>query len=734
MNKYLIAPLLACVCAGFTVVAQAQVMDDVQIRQDGANAVVQVNFVTPVQYSRSVSARASDVVQVFYKVLPTRTTLVLETAERRLKEGGKIPLIIVRDESDTKTTVTNVNRKLVIAFNKPVKFKVRPGKTNRNIEVVLEGLGDSVKAVQAANTKQAPGAAAVVPPTPEVLANQEIEASAVAMLANAQSSFDAGQYDAATDTLNKLLNLPPNSSSRKAQELAGLARLNAGDKARAATEFDTFLKLYPTGPDSDRVRQLLASLPKIGPEPALQAKVDTPATSTTSGSVSMFYYGGNSATCTEDLQNSLLGCQELLNPNAGLSSATQKQLQTSLDMNWRYRDTEKDMRFVVRDSLTKDYLKGTNKERLSALYFDYKSLTKGASVRVGRQSPTGGGVLYRFDGLQAGYTFAPKWKANVVAGKPTDSLLEANRSFYGMSVDAEALTKELSGSAFLIQQTIDGEVDRRGIGADLRYFKGGLSGSAQLDYDTMIKKVNIATLQGNWQMNDATSFNLLLDRRTTPILALGNVLFYQSGTLKQRVSELIQGGQTAEQLRDFVNANTAYQNQFQMGVNRTLSENWQVGADFSVTSVDAIPAISDPLNIDSVTGLPVVRAATAASGNLWSMGVHLTGSNLYSARDTNLFNVSFTGGPNDHGTLLSYNNMTSLGEKWQLEPSVKYYTSSNNTTGTRDTWTLGMRGTFRVRNQISLESEVTYELTDQAGATTSSSTSTNYYLGARVDF
>ena len=721
INSYLLTPLIACVCAGFSVSAQAVVLDDVQLRQEGANAVLQISFVTPVQYSRSVSARASDVVQAFYTVLPTRTTLNLDNTERRLKAGGQIPSFSVRDESAAKTSVTSTNRRLVVSFAKPVKFKVRSGKTNRSIELVLEGLGESVKAVQVANAKPVPAAAVVVLPTPEVLANQEIEASAKTLLATAQSAFDSGQYDAATESLNKLLNLPPSGSSRKAQELAGLARLNAGDKARAATEFETFLKLYPTGPDSDRVRQLVATLPKIGPAPELVAKVDAPPTSTTSGSVSSFYYGGNSATCTEDKQNSLLGCQELLNPNAQLSSATQKQLQTSLDLNWRFRDTEKDMRFVFRDSSTADFLKNTSKERLTAMYFDYKSLTKGANIRLGRQSPTGGGVLYRFDGVQAGYSFAPKWKVNGVLGKPTDDLLDAKRQFYGMSVDAEALTKELSGSAFLLEQTIDGETDRRAIGVDLRYFKGGLSASSQLDYDLMIKKVNIASIQGNWQVNDMTSFNVLLDRRTTPILTLGNILFFQTTATAKRVSDLL-GTQTVEQLRETVNVNTAYQNQFRIGATRVLNANWQTGADFSVSNVDEIKP-----NQENLTGSP-------ASGNLWSTSVQLIGSNLYSLRDTHVFNVSFLGGPNDHGTLLSYNNLTSLGEKWQLEPSVKYYSSSSNQSGTRDTWTLGMRGTFRVRNQMSLESEVTYELTDAVGTTTSNSSSTNYYLGARVDF
>ncbi|MBK9574442.1 MAG: hypothetical protein IPO43_17820 [Rhodoferax sp.] len=106
----------------------------------------------------------------------------------------------------------------------------------------------------------------------------------------------------------------------------------------------------------------------------------------------------------------------------------------------------------------------STKNRLSALYFDHKSFVNGTSFRVGRQSPTGGGVLYRFDGAQAGYTFAPKWKVNAVMGVPTESLLDARRHFYGASLDAEALTKEISGSVYVVQQVIDGEVDRRAVG------------------------------------------------------------------------------------------------------------------------------------------------------------------------------------------------------------------------------------------------------------------------------
>ena len=735
MNQYMLRPIAACIISGFAAAANAQFVDEVDVRQEGANAVIEVKFVTPVLYSKSISARASDLVQSFYTVLPTRDQISDITSERRIAGAGEIPAIVITDESDNSSAQLNSSRRLVVRFGAPVRFRVRAGRDNRSIELVLDGLGASVKMVAA-------GVPAVTLATKldvrtgtqemsTALATPEVEASAKALLTSAQSAFDGGNYGLAIETLNQLLNLPPNGSSRRAQELAGLSRLNAGDPVRAGSEFDLFLRLYPVGADSDRVRQLAASVTSV------QASTEKPkaaaeATSTTSGSVSMFYYGGKSDVRSQEFKDSVLGGLPILQSDTTLSAIDQRQLQTNVDLNWRFRDAEKDMRFVFRDNYSADMIKDIGKERLSALYFDYRSLVNGTSFRVGRQSPNGGGVLYRFDGLQASYAFKPKWKLNAVVGTPSDPLLDTRRTFYGLSVDAEALTKELSGSAFLIEQVIDGVTDRRGVGADLRYFSGGLSASAQIDYDMVIKGVNVAALQATWQVTEATVINAMFDRRTTPMLSLGNVLFFQNPALlapAQRVQDLL-GVTPIEILRDQVKGLTPYQTQAHIGGTTTVTKNWQVGADMSLTNVDEIKPVADLLP----TGQP-------STGNLWSVGGQLIGTNLYSARDTHVFNLSLLGGPTYHGTLLSYNNLSGLSEKWQMEPSLKYYTQSDSAGASNDVWTAGVRWVYRVRQQVALETELTYERSNAVGATTStgsgsttSSSRMNYYIGARYDF
>ncbi|OYU73813.1 MAG: hypothetical protein CFE45_36330, partial [Burkholderiales bacterium PBB5] len=245
----------------------------------------------------------------------------------------------------------------------------------------------------------------------------ENTAAAAALLQAAQEALGRQDTNAAIDTLSRLLDLPPNPSTRTAQALIGQARQQAGDAARARSEFELFLRLYPEGPDADRVRTALAALTAPA---ANAAKVRQVAPTTTlSGSVSSFYYGGQSKVRTREFQDSVLSGLPELVTDATLAASAQKQLVTGADVNWRHRDADVDQRFVFRDTYTRDGLRPEKSiNKLSALYFEQRSFSSGTTFRVGRQSPLGGGVLGRFDGAQASYAFRPKWKASVVAGVP----------------------------------------------------------------------------------------------------------------------------------------------------------------------------------------------------------------------------------------------------------------------------------------------------------------------------
>jgi hypothetical protein len=84
--------------------------------------------------------------------------------------------------------------------------------------------------------------------------------------------------------------------------------------------------------------------------------------------------------------------------------------------------------------------------------------------------------------------------------------------------------------------------------------------------------------------------------------------------------------------------------------------------------------------------------------------------------------------------------LTSINEQFQLEPSLKYYTQNDDSGSSSKTLTAGLRATYRVIQQVSLESELTFEKSDAVGATTTapgaltSTSRATYYIGGRYDF
>lgn len=861
--RFLAVPVL---CAAASC-AHAQLIDEVDFRRDGQNAVLQIRFVTPVQFRRAAEAATSDSTQAFYDVVVTSSLPPLVSSERRVKGGGAMPDITIKDEPVGRA---ELSRKLVLSFSTPVASRVRAGAGNRTIEVVLDGLAASIpravivpsappestgqflitllqsdspnlqldtpipaslqryqvftgqravggrtvhetnigyfqtlveaEAARKALIRRFPNATIVslvptpplaaapapvvpavpvAPPLPAAAASApgpvvaapasaasapeaapaeapvaaapptsaEVEARAAQLLAEAKAADAQQDTTLALDKLNQLLNLPPNASTREAQALIGDLRAKAGDSARARAEYELFLRLYPSGPDADRVRRALAALPAAA-APTARAKPVVEPSSSLTGSVSAFFFGGASKVRTQDFQDSpISGLPELVGDNT-LSGEDQRQIMTNADVNWRYRDADKDMRFVFRDNYLSDQMRSDkSRNRLTALYFEHRSLTLGTNVRLGRQSPTGGGVLGRFDGVTAGYAFVPKWRINGVAGVPTDKLLDSKRRFQGVSIDADALTTSLSGSVYGIRQTIDGEVDRSAVGLELRYFKGGVSVSSMFDYDELVRGMNITSVQGTWQFEETSVVNFLYDRRATPMLMLGNALFF--GIQVPDIGSSIPGATrmatsladlfanssyTVDALRQSVKDTTSYTTQGLLGVTVPLNKTWQVGADLRITNVGEVPPVAS-----------IQFPGQGKSDNL-SVGGQLIGTNLYSARDTHVIAVSGLRGTNYsltvpdsfdryHGLLVSYNNSSQLTEFLLLEPSLRYYWQKDSAGVKTSRWAPGLRATYRVAKQVSVESELSAEFGKVSGPMHDETSSrVFYYVGGRYDF
>ncbi|MHB1085177.1 MAG: hypothetical protein ACYCZA_10105 [Thiobacillus sp.] len=204
---------------------------------------------------------------------------------------------------------------------------------------------------------------------------------------------------------------------------------------------------------------------------------------------------------------------------ASISSTDQSELRSQIDLKGLYRDADADRKLVCRADDSRSFLDTRpSRNRILSAYYEYKGYQNGFSAKVGRQTPTSGGVLGRFDGAQLGYEFAPDWRANVVAGMPVDfPTLETNRTFWGVSLDADNLTERLRAKTYFIDQTADGIVDRRAVGLEMGFYDARGSISSLLDYDISYSVLNIGTLQSNWQSEGGSSFNFGLDYRRSQL-------------------------------------------------------------------------------------------------------------------------------------------------------------------------------------------------------------------------
>ncbi|WP_422565768.1 tetratricopeptide repeat protein [Ideonella sp.] len=718
--------------------AQAQVIEDVELRRDGANVVMTVRMAQPIQFRRSVNSATDELVQVYYDIVPGRERPQFIEGERKVLGGGALPRISVSEDGGGAALT---DRKLVIRLDRPLRMRARAGRDSRSLEVQIDGLGEAYGNAQTGQvpartgTASTPAAAPIVKPAPALSgspSDDQINARATELLATARAALARGNAALAIEHLNEALNLPPHARSAEAQALIGNARLATGDVDGARRELSLYLSLYPRDPDADMVRQTLASLAPGATDPKPRGDKGDPATdrkaatTTISGAWSQYYFGGNSKTLTQLKDTPLEGQIPQIISESQLSGADQKQLVSALDFNWRSRDADRDIRFGFRDSFTWDAMPGRpNQHKPTALYLDWKELEPGLSARVGRQSGLGGGVLGRFDGVQAGWRFRPKWKLNLVGGQPTDELLDTRRWFAGASVDAESLAPNLGASSYLIQQNIDGQIDRRAMGVDLRWFEPTASVFSQLEYDLVLKGLNTASVQGTYTLADNTTFNLLLDHRATPMLMLGNALFFADPTqtvLPRTLDQLLQQ-RSIDELRRTVTATTAYATQGLLGATTPLNEHWQAGADLRLTRVGAIAPVPGILPL----GLP-------STGNLWSAGAQAIGTNLYSERDTHVFNVTLLRGPTYSGWLGSYNNLSVPFDRFQLEPSLRYYAQSGPSGLNTRRWTPGLRLNWRGGEKWVLESELSIESARTTGPAQNEHATRLYYtLGYRLE-
>ena len=97
--------------------AQAQLLDDIEIKSDGKDAVAMIRFSSPVQFQRAIAAKSGDLVQIFYNILPRKDSSLALVGERRIAGGNGLPQLVFTDEAVSSDDI--FKRKLLVRLSKP---------------------------------------------------------------------------------------------------------------------------------------------------------------------------------------------------------------------------------------------------------------------------------------------------------------------------------------------------------------------------------------------------------------------------------------------------------------------------------------------------------------------------------------------------------------------------------------------------------------------------------------
>jgi tetratricopeptide (TPR) repeat protein len=676
--------------------AQAHVIDRIEINHVGDEAEIHILFDVRIQYLREASLKNGEI-HIFINLLeadPDSTSLIPEAKESPPSDIA--PHFTV--------AYPGLDSSLTIKFDNEVSYRVRPGSDGRSISIFVPSIKPKIEP----QPEIAPG---IIPP-------EEVERKARQLFDSARGALTQGQADVAVETLNQLLNLPPNQQSQAAQELIGEAREKNGEYAKARVEYELYLKLYPDAPDVKQVKARLANLPKeayakVMPQAARKRAVEQKMM--VYGSFSQSYYNGqfHTDTATANGSNIILD---------SLTGTDQSSLISALDLTGRKLTENTDTRIVVRDDYRANFLSNsTNENRLSALYVEQSARDRSYLYRLGRQAGTAGGVLGRFDGAWLGYSPNSTWRVNGVMGTPVDfyNTDVERKTFAGLSVDITRLPGQWSGSGYYIEQRAGAVIDRQAVGLEAHYFDAKRNYMGQLDYDRMFKAVNIAMFQGNWMNEKGDNYTLLADHRKSPSLELTNAL---PGYPAQSISALIQSGVSRETLIADAKALTPTSNLLMVGMTHPYTSHLRLGGDFRINNISGTEAAG-------------TQPASPGTGNMYILTAQAIGNNLLLENDLGVASASYINARTYKGQSLAFTQTETFRQRWRLDVSLQLYNQKDNLDVHMTRVTPSLKLSYRMNESMSFDTEGGIENTHNSSPIKDEKIRRYYiYIGYRWDF
>ncbi len=675
------------------------VLDQIEVQESRDQSVVKILFTERLVYRSHTPKNSADLIHIDMSSQGAPGTLTFEDESLSWNPNRSVPLFEVDLE-----WANTAQADLVLRFNRQVKFDIQASSDSYSITVTIFH-------PQEEQPKLSPKLSDKIALPPRYQENAENKVLAK-LMEEARQAMAKEDYAVAIQLYTKILGKDQPPFAKQALEYLGVAREKKKQLAHAKKLYERYLKRYPKGEDAERVRQRLLAMimASKAPKEKLRARLTREKDVFDIG-----YFGGFSQSYNR---------AKSITDVAG-DRTTQSELRSDFDFTTRLRSQDLDLTARVTGGYTTDFLSDGpgDVKRLSSLYFDAKDKVRGASLRLGRQSRTTGGVLGRFDGLYGDYHLAEKVKLNLVAGYPVDSskdvFIISERYFYGLNLDIGTINTAWDFNLFAINQVNDDITDRRAIGGEVRYFDPDKSFFTLVDYDYFYNSLNMFIFNGHWSLSDNTTLNMNYDHRNSPILTTRNALTGQTVTRLKRLLKFF----PESTINDLAEDRTAESKTLFMGITHRYSKHFQTSADIRLSKLS-----------DTVASGGVMEAEGTELEKEYSL--QLTGSSLFKEGDLVLFTTTYAELTSSEVTTVSLNTRYPVTRKLRINPKIKIrYRDTHTNSSTQIIYTPSLQATYRLRRNLQLEAEVSADFEERDFAEETEHNKDYFFLlGFRYDF
>lgn len=472
------------------------------------------------------------------------------------------------------------------------------------------------------------------------------ERAANLLYAEAREQFRRKNYDAAIESLTKLLAAPAFSRRADARELLGLARERNGQLAHAKAEYEAYLREFPTQSNASRVRRRLHALrtAALAGRAADGTGFDDGTGWRMFGGVSQFYRRDTNQIDSATSSTGFISQNALLNDFDGVA---------------RRRGLDFDMAARLSAGYIYDLLPDGpgSQVRVSTAFVELADRDRGWSGRLGRQSHSGGGLLGTFDGAYGTYPLMPHLIVDAAVGFPVERSRNppnADRMFEALSIGFGVFDDAWEPGLYIVNQGYDGEIDRQAVGAELRYFRPGRTLVGFADYDLHFQELNSAVMIGTLALPWRWTVSLDLEHRKSPVLTTRNALIGQPA---RSVDDLLDLFSSAE-IRQLAIDRSADYDIYGLTLARPVGEKLQLTLNASSLESGATPPSG------GVEGIPSV-------GRELVLSTQLLASSILRAGDVSILAVRSQTGGSIETASFGVSSRVPIWADWRFGPQLR---------------------------------------------------------------